>query len=201
VTLKKQSINIVKANKIRGSMFFEELSLKDLIAITPRIFEDERGFFYESFHQKKFKINGIEINVAQQNHSGSKKNILRGLHYQTHNCQGKLVRVLKGQIYDVAVDLRQSSPTFAKWASLILNDDNKKLLWIPPGFAHGFFVMSDWAEVEYCTTDFYNPDGEHTIIWNDPDLGIKWPIPYGVFPLLSEKDSQGLLLKDADVYE
>lgn len=182
-------------------MYFEELSIRDLISIRPKIFEDERGFFYETFHQKKFKINGIEISIAQQNHSGSKKNTLRGLHYQTINCQGKLVRVLKGQIFDVALDLRQSSPTFAKWASLFLNEDNKKLLWVPPGFAHGFYVLSDWAEVEYCTTDFYNPDGERTIIWNDPDLSIKWPIPKGETPLLSTKDSQGLLLKDAEVYE
>ncbi len=182
-------------------MFFEELSLKDLIAIRPRIFEDERGFFYESIHINKFKLNGIEINIAQQNHSGSKKNILRGLHYQIHNSQGKLVRVLKGQIYDVAVDLRKSSPTFAKWTGIILNDDNKKLLWIPSGFAHGFFVMSDWAEVEYCTTDFYNPDGERTIIWNDPDLGIEWPINLGETPVLSQKDCEGKKFKDAELYE
>ena len=182
-------------------MIFEELSLSSLIAIKPKIFEDERGFFYESFHQKKMQLNGIEINITQQNHSGSKKNVLRGLHYQIKNSQGKLVRVIKGQIYDVAVDLRKSSSTFAKWEGIILNEDNKKLLWVPSGFAHGFIVMSDWAEVEYFTTDFYNPDGERTIIWNDPELNIEWPIPEGGKPILSAKDIQGKLFKDAEIYE
>jgi len=182
-------------------MIFEELALSGLIAIKPKIFEDERGFFYESFHKNKFQINGIEINISQQNQSGSNKNVLRGLHYQIKNSQGKLVRVIKGQIFDVAVDLRKSSSTFAKWEGLILDEYNKKLLWVPSGFAHGFLVMSDWAEVEYCTTDFYNPDGERTIIWNDPNLGIQWPISTGETPILSQKDSQGLNIKDAELYE
>jgi dTDP-4-dehydrorhamnose 3,5-epimerase len=182
-------------------MIFEELSLSGLVAIKPKIFEDERGFFYESFHQEKFMRNGIEVNIAQQNHSGSKKNILRGLHYQIKNSQGKLVRVIKGQIYDVAVDLRKSSSTFGKWESIILNEDNKKLLWVPSGFAHGFLVMSDWAEVEYSTSDFYSPEHEKTIIWNDPDLNIQWPIPAGEKPILSKKDGQGKLFKDAETYE
>lgn len=182
-------------------MIFEELSLSGLITIRPKIFKDERGFFYECFHQYKLQLNGIEINIAQQNHSGSKKNVLRGLHYQINNSQGKLVRVIKGQIYDVALDLRKSSSTFAKWEGIILNEDNKKLLWVPSGFAHGFLVMSDWAEVEYSTTDIYSPEYERTIIWNDSDINIKWPIPEGVKPILSAKDSQGKLLKDAEVYE
>jgi len=182
-------------------MIVEELSLSGLVAIKPKIFEDERGFFYESFHQEKFMRNGIEVNIAQQNHSGSKKNILRGLHYQIKNSQGKLVRVIKGQIYDVAVDLRKSSSTFGKWESIILNEDNKKLLWVPSGFAHGFLVMSDWAEVEYSTSDFYSPEHERTIIWNDPDLNIQWPFPAGEQPILSDKDSQGKLFKDAEIYE
>jgi dTDP-4-dehydrorhamnose 3,5-epimerase len=182
-------------------MLFEELSLKGLISIKPKIFEDERGFFYESFHQKNFLLNGIEINITQQNHSGSKKNILRGLHYQIQNSQGKLVRVIKGKIFDVAVDLRKSSPTFAKWEGIILDEENKELLWIPSGFAHGFFVMSNWAEVEYCTTDFYNPDGERTIIWNDPNLNINWPIAPDEYPILSLKDRQGKILKDSEIYE
>jgi dTDP-4-dehydrorhamnose 3,5-epimerase len=182
-------------------MIFEELSLSGLIAIKPKIFEDERGFFYESFHQKKLQLNEIAIKIVQQNHSGSKKNVLRGLHYQIENSQGKLVRVIKGQIYDVALDLRKSSSTFAKWEGIILNEDNKKLLWVPSGFAHGFIVLSDWAEVEYSTTDFYNPDGERTIIWNDPELNIKWPIPEGEKPILSKKDGQGKLFKDAETYE
>ncbi len=181
-------------------MFFEKLSLSGLIAIKPTIFEDERGFFYESFHKEKFMRYGIEVNIAQQNHSGSKKNILRGLHYQIKNGQGKLVRVIKGQIFDVAVDLRKSSSTFAKWEGIILNEDNKKLLWVPSGFAHGFYVMSEWAEVEYCTTDFYTPENERTIIWNDPELSINWPIPVGEQPILSKKDGLGKLFKDAEIY-
>ncbi len=180
---------------------FEKLNLNDLILIKPRKFEDERGFFYESFQKKKYSDSGIQLEIVQQNHSGSKKHTLRGLHYQIQNSQGKLVRVLKGEIFDVAVDLRKSSSTFGKWEGVVLSDTNNHQLWIPPGFAHGFLVSTDWAEIEYSTTDFYNPNGERTIIWNDPDLSIKWPIPEGVRPLLSEKDSKGLLLKDADVYE
>jgi dTDP-4-dehydrorhamnose 3,5-epimerase len=180
---------------------FEKFKLNGLILIKPRIFEDERGFFYESYHKEKYFGEGIQLEIAQQNHSGSKKHTLRGLHYQIQNSQGKLLQVLKGEIFDVAVDLRKSSSTFKNWEGVYLSELNKQQLWIPPGFAHGFFVLSAWAEVEYCTTDFYNPDGERTIIWNDPDLSIKWPIPEGVTPLLSTKDSQGLLLKDADVYE
>jgi dTDP-4-dehydrorhamnose 3,5-epimerase len=181
-------------------MIFEKLALSGLLVIKPKIFEDERGFFYESFHENKFKFNGIEIHISQQNQSGSKKNVLRGLHYQIKNSQGKLVRVIKGQIFDVAVDLRKSSSTFAKWEGIILNEYNKKLLWVPSGFAHGFLVMSAWAEVEYCTTDFYNPDGERTIIWNDPELNIKWPISLEEQPILSKKDGQGKLFRDAEFY-
>ncbi|MDO9085539.1 MAG: dTDP-4-dehydrorhamnose 3,5-epimerase [Anaerolineaceae bacterium] len=182
-------------------MIFNELPLTDLFLIKPRIFEDDRGFFYESFHQGKFQINGIDINIVQQNHSGSKKNILRGLHYQIKNSQGKLVRVLKGEVFDVAVDLRKSSPTFGCWEGINLSDENKNELWIPPGFAHGFYVLSNWVEVEYSTTDFYDPQSERTIIWNDPELNIKWPIPDGEKPILSDKDSQGKLFKDAEIYE
>lgn len=182
-------------------MIFKNLFVTGLVMIEPKSFEDDRGFFYESFHKQKFLEGGIHLDIVQQNHSGSKKNILRGLHYQIKNSQGKLVRVLKGKVFDVAVDLRKTSPTFGEWEGVILSDKNKHLLWIPPGFAHGFFVMSDWAEVEYCTTDIYSPEYERTIIWNDPDLKIAWPIPDGEYPILSTKDSQGKLLKDAEIYE
>ena len=136
---------------------FEKLNLNDLILIKPRKFEDERGFFYESFQKKKYSDSGIQLEIVQQNHSGSKKHTLRGLHYQIQNSQGKLVRVLKGEIFDVAVDLRKSSSTFGKWEGVVLSDTNNYQLWIPPGFAHGFLVLTDWAEIEYSTTDFYNP--------------------------------------------
>lgn len=182
-------------------MIFKNLFVNGLVLIQPKIFEDDRGFFYESFHKQKFLENGIHLDIVQQNHSGSKKNILRGLHYQIKNSQGKLVRVLKGEIFDVAVDLRKSSSTYGKWEGVFLSEENKHLLWIPPGFAHGFFVMSDWAEVEYSTTDIYSPDNERTIIWNDPDLNISWPIPDGEKPILSSKDSQGKSFKDAEIYE
>jgi len=182
-------------------MEFLKLSLRGLYVIKPKIFSDERGFFYESFHEGKYHNEQINIEIKQQNNSGSKKNILRGLHYQIKNSQGKLVRVLRGEIFDVAVDLRKYSSTFGKWEGVSLSNENKHLLWIPPGFAHGFFVLSDWAEVEYSTTDFYFPEHERTIIWSDPDLNIKWPIPVGEKPILSEKDSHGKLLKDAETYE
>ncbi len=182
-------------------MIFKNLFVNGLVLIQPKIFEDDRGFFYESFHKQKFLENGIHLDIVQQNHSGSKKKILRGLHYQIKNSQGKLVRVLKGEIFDVAVDLRKSSSTYGKWEGVVLSEENKHLLWIPPGFAHGFYVMSDWAEVEYSTTDIYSPEHERTIIWNDPDLNISWPIPDGEKPILSSKDSQGKSFKDAEIYE
>jgi len=182
-------------------MEFEKLNLVGLVLIKPRIFFDDRGFFLESYHQNSFLEFGIDLEITQQNHSGSKKNILRGLHYQIKHSQGKLVRVLRGKIFDVAVDLRKPSNTFGKWEGVILSEANKHSLWIPPGFAHGFYVMSDWAEVEYSTTDFYHPEHERTIIWNDPELSINWPIPEGEKPILSEKDSNGKLLKDAETYE
>ena len=182
-------------------MEFETLKLNGLLLIKPKIFSDERGFFFESFHKAKFSEMGIDIDILQQNQSGSKKKILRGLHYQIKNSQGKLVRVIRGEVFDVAVDLRIESTTFGKWEAVVLSEENKNILWIPPGFAHGFYVISDWAEVEYCTTDIYRPEYERTIIWNDPDLSINWPISDGELPILSEKDTQGKLFKDAEIYE
>jgi len=182
-------------------MEFERLAIKDLILVKPKIYEDERGYFFESFNKNEFKSHGITIEIAQANQSGSKINSLRGLHYQIVNSQGKLVRVLKGQIYDVAVDIRKSSSTFGKWQAVILNDKNRHLFWVPSGFAHGFYVMSDWAEVEYFTTDFYTPNAERTIIWNDPDIDIEWPLNAGETPTLSRKDLIGKTLKEADLYD
>ena len=182
-------------------MIFEKLPIEELILISPNLYKDDRGFFFECFNQKKFQSNGIDIKIAQQNQSGSKKNSLRGLHYQIKNSQGKIVRAVKGKIFDVAVDIRKSSPTFRHWQSVILSDENKHSLWIPAGFAHGFYVMSDWAEVEYFTTDFYNPDSERTIIWNDPAIGIAWPIETEQRPILSKKDNAGLKLLEAELYE
>ena len=144
---------------------------------------------------------GISQNFVQDNHSGSKKGTLRGLHYQIRQTQGKLLRVAVGEIFDVAVDVRCSSPTFGKWVGEVLSADNKRQLWVPPGFAHGFFVLSDWAELAYKATDYYSPAWERTILWNDPAIGIEWPLLSGADPILSTKDQQGKLLADADLFD
>lgn len=182
-------------------MEIKSLKIAGLKLIIPKLFQDERGYFFENFHYEKFLEAGIDLKIMQQNRSKSKKRIIRGLHYQVVNPQGKLVTVLSGEINDVAVDLRRSSPTFLKWQGVILNDENKYSLWIPPGFAHGFYVRSNWAEVEYSTSDLYNPAGERTILWNDPQLNINWGIEDGTEPVLSDKDRKGLILKDAEFYE
>ena len=171
------------------------LSIPDVILIEPQVFGDERGFFYESFNQNKFEeAIGRKINFVQDNHSKSVKGVLRGLHYQlTPKAQGKLVRVIQGEVFDVAVDIRKSSPTFGKWAGEILSSDNKKQMWIPEGFAHGFLTLSDVSEFLYKTTDFYSKNHEQAIIWNDPNINIAWPLEQ-VF--LSNKDSKALFLRD-----
>jgi dTDP-4-dehydrorhamnose 3,5-epimerase len=171
------------------------LSIHDVLLIEPQVFGDDRGFFYESFNQNKFEdAIGKKINFLQDNHSKSVKGVLRGLHYQlTPKAQGKLVRVIQGEVFDVAVDLRQSSPTFGKWVGEIISADNKKQLWIPEGFAHGFLTLSDTAEFLYKTTDFYSPEHERSIIWNDPNINIVWPLEQ-VF--LSNKDSKALFFRD-----
>lgn len=175
--------------------------IKEVLVIEPKIFRDDRGFFMETFRADNLKSHGINYNFIQDNHSGSKKNILRGLHYQIKKPQGKLVRVICGEIFDVAVDLRRSSKTFGKWVAEILSSENKKMLWIPPGFAHGFYVLNDWAEVIYKTTDYFAPEYDRSIIWNDPDIDIKWPIPNGLEPILSEKDKLGKRLKEAELFD
>lgn len=166
--------------------------------VKPRVFADNRGFFVETWNQKSFADAGLDYNFVQDNHSSSVKGTLRGLHYQVIQPQGKLVRVTAGAVFDVAVDLRRSSPTFMKWVGQILSAENKEMLLIPPGFAHGFYVLTDQAEFQYKCTDFYNPAGERCLIWNDPTIGIKWPL-LGE-PILSGKDQKGLRLADSETF-
>ena len=182
-------------------MEFLPVDIPDVLIIEPRVFEDGRGFFMETYQAREFAQAGINHNFVQDNHSLSKQNTLRGLHYQIQHAQGKLVRVVAGEIFDAAVDLRRSSPTFGKSFSLLLSAKNKRQLWIPPGFAHGFYVTSEWAEVVYKATDYYAPEAERTIIWNDPVIGVAWPIPPGESPILSAKDLAGKLLSEAEIYE
>lgn len=171
----------------------------DVLIIEPKVFEDDRGFFLESFNQSKFseKI-GLNVSFVQDNHSRSVRNVLRGLHYQIQQPQGKLVRAVVGEILDVAVDIRRSSPTFGQWVSCSLSAENKRQLWIPPGMAHGFLVVSEVAEVVYKSTDYYAPQYERSILWNDPDLAIAWNFEQP--PILSVKDKEAVSLKNAEVY-
>jgi dTDP-4-dehydrorhamnose 3,5-epimerase len=174
--------------------------IPDVLIIEPRVFGDERGFFYESFNQKGWKENtGLSNTFVQDNHSRSARNVLRGLHYQIKQPQGKLVRAIVGEVFDVAVDIRKSSPTFGKWVGFTLSAENKRIMWIPEGFAHGFVVLSEFAEFLYKTTDYWAPEYERTILWNDPNLGIKWPLNSN--PVLSAKDSAGLEFKSAEYFE
>lgn len=174
-------------------------AIPDVVVFEPKVFGDDRGFFYESFNENVFaEATGLRPRFVQDNHSKSSKNVLRGLHYQIQQPQGKLVRVTQGEVFDVAVDLRSSSPTFGQWAGEILSAENKRMLWVPEGFAHGFVVLSETAEFLYKTTDFYAPQYERCIAWNDPDLSIDWPIDFQ--PSLSQKDMQGLLLAEAEKF-
>jgi dTDP-4-dehydrorhamnose 3,5-epimerase len=182
-------------------MEFIPTSLPDVIIIQPKVFGDARGFFMETFRANTFLQAGIPAHFVQDNHSGSQQGTLRGLHYQIRQTQGKLVRAVVGELYDVAVDLRQSSPTFGQWTGEILSAENKRQLWIPPGFAHGFYVISDWAEIAYKTTDYYAPEWERALLWNDPEIGVDWPIFPDSSPLLSVKDQQGKLLAEADIFD
>jgi dTDP-4-dehydrorhamnose 3,5-epimerase len=174
-------------------------AISDVLLLEPTIYEDERGFFFESFNQKRFAdATGLNIRFVQDNHSRSVKRVLRGLHYQIRRPQGKLLRVTAGEVFDVAVDLRRSSSTFGKYVGTVLSAANKKQLWIPEGFAHGYFVLSDAAEVLYKTTDYYSPEDERCLIWNDPDVGIDWPKDGA--PILSAKDRLGLPLSKAEIF-
>jgi len=175
---------------------FNRLEIPDLILIEPRVFEDERGFFMEFYNLKDFNQSGIDAEFVQDNHSHSRKGVLRGLHYQLRPMeQGKLVRCVRGIIFDVAVDIRRGSPTYGEWVGVILSEENKNMLYIPPGFAHGFCVLSNEADVIYKVTNFYSPEHERGIIWNDPDIGIEWPIKD---PILSERDSKLPTLKEVE---
>jgi len=175
-------------------------AIPDLLIIEPRVFGDDRGFFYESFNQRRFtELTGVTDSFVQDNHSKSARHVLRGLHYQIKQAQGKLVRVTAGEVLDIAVDIRRSSPTFGKWVSLKLSAENKKMLWIPKGFAHGFVVLSESAEFLYKTTDYWAPEHERCIVWNDPELGIDWQLGSAT-PLLSGKDQAGKLLRDAETF-
>lgn len=182
-------------------MKFTATSLPDVILIEPNVYGDERGFFMETYHAARFAPEGISASFVQDNHSGSAQGILRGLHYQIRQAQGKLVRVVTGEIYDVAVDIRRSSPTFGRWVGNYLSARNKLQMWIPVGFAHGFYVLSEWAEVVYKTTDYYAPEWERTILWDDPEISIEWPLIGGNFPLLSPKDAQGKRFNEVELFD
>ncbi len=175
--------------------------IPDVMLVQPQVYQDPRGFFFESYNRRSFEQAGIKATFVQDNHSGSRRGVLRGLHYQIRQTQGKLVRAVVGEVFDVAVDLRRRSATFGRWVGVTLSAENMHMLWVPPGFAHGFYVLSDWAEVLYKVTDFYAAQWERTLIWNDPDVGVQWPIPQGQAPLLSEKDARGAALAEAEVFE
>ncbi len=174
-------------------------TIPDILILEPKVFGDERGFFYESFNERTWReVTGVDLHFVQHNHSRSAGGVLRGLHYQLQQPQGKLVRVIVGEVFDVAVDIRKSSPTFGQWFGTILSAENKRQMWVPPGFAHGFSVTSDVAEFLYLTTDYYAPEHERCIAWNDPDLAINWPLTQE--PNISAKDRQGVLFKQADLF-
>jgi dTDP-4-dehydrorhamnose 3,5-epimerase len=180
---------------------FHQTDLPGLVRIEPRVFGDERGFFMESWQAKKFADAGIDAVFVQDNHSKSVQGALRGLHYQINHAQGKLVRVVAGEVFDVAVDIRRSSPAFGRWAGFRLSAENKRMLWVPPGFAHGFYVLSPSAEFLYKCTDYWSPDDERTIVWNDPAVGVNWPLIDGRPPLLSAKDQAGRTLAEAECFD
>ncbi len=178
-----------------------QCAIADVLLIEPKVFGDERGFFFESFNQRVFReATGLTVDFVQDNHSRSARNVLRGLHYQIRQPQGKLVRVVAGEVFDVAVDIRRNSPTFGRWVGEMLSADNKKQLWLPPGMAHGFVVLSEHAEFLYKTTDYWMPEYERCIAWNDPTLAIRWPALNGT-PVLSGKDANGQLFVEAEVFE
>ncbi|QRX81005.1 dTDP-4-dehydrorhamnose 3,5-epimerase [Glaciimonas sp. PAMC28666] len=180
-------------------MHIQTTDIPDVLIIEPKVFGDDRGFFYESFNERSFQeLTGVTTTFVQDNHSKSAKNVLRGLHYQIQQPQGKLVRVVAGEVFDVAVDIRKSSPTFGRWVGVVLSAENKRQMWVPPGFAHGFVVTSESAEFLYKTTDYWAPEFERSILWNDPAIGIQWPIDGS--PLLSAKDQVAALLADAEVF-
>lgn len=175
-------------------------AIPDVLVLAPKVFGDARGFFFESFNARDFaQATGVDAQFVQDNHSKSVKGVLRGLHYQIQHAQGKLVRVVQGSVFDVVVDLRRSSPTFGRWAGMVLSAENHQQLWVPPGFAHGFVVLSESAEFLYKTTDYWYPEHERSLLWNDPAIGIEWPIDAP--PQLAVKDQAGKLLAQAEVFD
>jgi dTDP-4-dehydrorhamnose 3,5-epimerase len=172
-------------------MNFKPTRLAEVVLIEPKVFEDPRGFFMETWEARKFAAGGISAQFVQDNHSNSSQWVLRGLHYQLRQTQGKLVRVTQGEVFDVAVDVRRSSPTYGQWVGEYLSAANRRMMWVPPGFAHGFLVMSEKVEFLYKCTDFYDPGSERTLLWNDPAIGVQWPLPAGVTPIVSDKDRKG----------
>lgn len=174
-------------------------AIPDVLIIEPKVFGDQRGFFFESFNSYTFEeLTGVKCEFVQDNHSRSVKNVLRGLHYQIQHPQGKLVRICVGEVFDVVVDIRKSSPTFGQWVGATLSADNKRQMWVPEGFAHGFLVLSEVAEFLYKTTDYWYPEFERSIIWNDPEIGVSWPIEEA--PILAKKDASGALLREAECF-
>jgi dTDP-4-dehydrorhamnose 3,5-epimerase len=181
-------------------MEFEPTRLPEVVLIKPRVFGDARGFFFESWHEERFSAAGIALPFVQDNHSHSTRHTLRGLHYQILQPQGKLVRVTRGEVFDVAVDIRRSSPRFGQWVGVVLSDANRHMLWAPPGFAHGYLALSDEIDFVYKCTNYYAPEHERAIRWDDPDLGIRWPLPADVAPILSGKDAVAPLFSHAETY-
>jgi len=181
-------------------MLFEPTSIPEVVLITPQVFGDDRGFFMETYQAQRFGTAGLPFIYVQDNHSSSQHGTLRGLHYQIRQPQGKLVRVIAGEIFDVSVDMRRSSATFKKWVGSYLSAENKHQLWVPPGFAHGFYVLSDRVELVYKATDYYAPQWERTLLWSDPAIGIAWPLHNDVAPILSSKDQNGIPLAQAETY-
>jgi len=179
---------------------FEPTAIADVILVKPRVFGDPRGYFFESWEERKFASGGIPARFVQDNHSRSARHVLRGLHYQLPHPQGKLVRVARGAVFDVAVDIRRSSPTFGRWVGAELSDGNHHMLWVPAGLAHGYLTLSETADFLYRCTDFYVPECERAIIWNDPDIGIQWPLPAGIAPVLSAKDAVARSFKQAELF-
>ncbi len=182
-------------------MHFIPTDIPEIIIIEPEVFGDARGFFMETYQANRFAQAGIQANFVQDNHSGSCQGTLRGLHYQIRQPQAKLVRVIYGEVYDVAVDIRRSSPSFGKWVGVNLSAENKRQIWVPAGFAHGVYILSEWAELVYKVSDLYAPEWERTLLWNDPELGIPWPLINKQMPILSKKDAEGKSLHQAELFD
>jgi len=180
-------------------MIVTSTAIPDVKLVEPKVFGDSRGFFFESWNRRALAAAGLDVDFVQDNHSRSRRGVLRGLHYQVERPQGKLVRVVAGEVFDVAVDLRRSSPTFGRWVGAMLSADNRRMFWVPPGFAHGFVVMSDSADFLYKTTDYWSPEHERTLLWNDPEVGIVWP--FDGAPTLAPKDAAGTPLASAPTYD